>query len=479
MYAKKRRVLPVILIVLLCAVLLGLGWYLFDSKVDRSGWVEKGGVYSYRDFHGKKITGWLDTDQGRYYFLEDKTMATHWLEIGGQRYYFSADGTLDHGWLQVEEKWYYADSTGVILTGWQDIDGRRYHMDSAGVMQTGWLEEDGKRYHLAEDGTLSLGLTEVEGKRYYFGGNGTMYVGAVTIDEDSYYFGDDGVMHTGWLETEESRVYYLPESGILASGWQEVDGTRYFFDPDGTLHTGWLEEGEYLYYLLEDGTAAVGELEIDGQLHYFTPKGIHVVLVNSTHKVPDYYEVNLVKVHEWHQVSDVCAEALLKMLTDCKEATGYYDFNSGYRSINDQIAILEMRIQENISDSINYAAARAIALRSVAVPGTSEHHLGLAVDILGANAIAWLTEHCWDYGFIVRYTAEKSHITGIINEPWHYRYVGTEVSLDMKDSGLCLEEYLGACPIETAEEATEETAPEGEPEDQTAIGQSDGCFSAG
>ena len=97
---------------------------------------------------------------------------------------------------------------------------------------------------------------------------------------------------------------------------------------------------------------------------------------------------------------------------------------------------------------LDYKAARAKALQTVAYPGTSEHHLGLAVDLLGDEAIAWLTEHCWEYGFIVRYRGEKAHITGIVNEPWHFRYVGTEVSLDMKDSGLCLEEYLGAVPME-------------------------------
>jgi D-alanyl-D-alanine carboxypeptidase len=83
-------------------------------------------------------------------------------------------------------------------------------------------------------------------------------------------------------------------------------------------------------------------------------------------------------------------------------------------------------------------------LQSVAVPGTSEHHLGLAVDIIGKAAQDWLSVHCWEYGFILRYTGDKAAITGIIDEPWHFRYVGTEVSMDMKGSGLCLEEYLGA-----------------------------------
>ena len=109
-----------------------------------------------------------------------------------------------------------------------------------------------------------------------------------------------------------------------------------------------------------------------------------------------------------------------------------------------QQEILTLRTQEYEARGYSSGAAYAKARETVALPGTSEHNLGLAVDILGDAAIAWLGEHCWEYGFILRYTAEKEPITGFVDEPWHFRYVGTEVSLDMKGSGLCLEEYLGA-----------------------------------
>ena len=120
--------------------------------------------------------------------------------------------------------------------------------------------------------------------------------------------------------------------------------------------------------------------------------------------------------------------------------------------MKEQTEILEYRTQEHMEDfDLTYEEAYEKALETVAIPGTSEHHLGLAVDLLGEEAIAWFREHCWDYGFIVRYAAEKESYTGIIDEPWHFRYVGTEVSLDMKDSGLCLEEYLGAEPVKSEE----------------------------
>ena len=66
------------------------------------------------------------------------------------------------------------------------------------------------------------------------------------------------------------------------------------------------------------------------------------------------------------------------------------------------------------------------------------------MDLVGKEANEWLAQNCWEYGFILRYPEGKEEITGISNEPWHFRYVGTRVSLDMKDTGLCLEEYLGA-----------------------------------
>ena len=98
--------------------------------------------------------------------------------------------------------------------------------------------------------------------------------------------------------------------------------------------------------------------------------------------------------------------------------------------------------------------ARKKAATIVAVPGTSEHQLGWAVDIVDKSyqvlnekqatmpAQKWLMEHSWEYGFILRYPVDKSGVTGIIYEPWHYRYVGRDNAKAIYDSGLCLEEYL-------------------------------------
>ena len=90
----------------------------------------------------------------------------------------------------------------------------------------------------------------------------------------------------------------------------------------------------------------------------------------------------------------------------------------------------------------------------MAVPGTSEHQLGLAVDIVDTanqhldesqettDVQKWLLQNSWKYGFILRYPSDKSDITGIIYEPWHYRYVGKDAAKAIYEEGICLEEYV-------------------------------------
>ena len=114
----------------------------------------------------------------------------------------------------------------------------------------------------------------------------------------------------------------------------------------------------------------------------------------------------------------------------------------GYRSYQTQRAIYNRRRK---------AAGKAHVERFVAVPGASEHHTGLAFDLNANNPdvafvdtaqYVWLNKHCWEYGFIMRYTDDKQDITGILGEEWHVRYVGKEHSIRMRDSNMCLEEYV-------------------------------------
>ena len=451
---SKRRTMLIDLCILLSIILtLTIGWTVYDKTVDRSGWVEEDGIVFYKDFHGKKVTGWQQIDENTYYFDKNCIMVTGWQNWGQDRYYFGNDGAMYTGWKNVDNMRCYFGSDGILHTGWLDLDGRRYYLEETGAMVSGWNDIDGNRYFFAENGAMVTGWNTLEEKTYYFAQTGQMVTGRVTLEENCYYFQDDGVLYTGWEDTDQGRRYY-GEDGAQAFGWTELEDGLYYFGEDGLTRSGWFRDGEYRYYFREDGSATTGPAEIDGQLYHFSPKGIQVVLVNADHPVPDYYDAEMVTYIPWHEVAEIALEPLTQMLEDCAEAGYPYEFNSAYRSIQVQEDILWARTQEHINIGYTAAQAYAKARETVALPGTSEHHLGLAVDVLNVKdaekqALDWLGEHCWEYGFILRYAAEKASITGIIHEPWHFRYVGTRVSMDMKDSGLCLEEYLGAADPET------------------------------
>lgn len=123
---------------------------------------------------------------------------------------------------------------------------------------------------------------------------------------------------------------------------------------------------------------------------------------------------------------------------------------SGYRSFERQKNNFERQISEYEQLGNSRAQATRLAAESIQIPGASEHNAGLAMDICSLLSnfdktpeYAWLQEHAAEYGFIQRYTAEKKSITGVIPEPWHWRYVGKEHAKNLQESGQCLEEYLG------------------------------------
>ena len=158
---------------------------------------------------------------------------------------------------------------------------------------------------------------------------------------------------------------------------------------------------------------------------------------------------------EYRQIIDKrAAKPLEEMLAACR-AAGYQPVPcSGYRSEQEQAQLLKDKTREYRNLGYSETDAEKTAALWVSAPGTSEHHTGLAMDIIDLhyqildekqNETAtqqWLMKHCHEYGFIVRYPADKKDITHIQFESWHYRYVGKENAKKIHDSGLCLEEYL-------------------------------------
>ena len=177
----------------------------------------------------------------------------------------------------------------------------------------------------------------------------------------------------------------------------------------------------------------------------YSPSSWSLIVVNRWNRIPDDYPApKLTRLSNGESVDSRIYPDLQRMFDDMRAAGLHPEVTSAYRTEAVQRQLLDEKIFLYQNEGASKEEARRQASQWVAEPGTSEHELGLAVDIVGEEANAWLGEHCWEYGFILRYTEEKAEITGITNEPWHFRYVGREISMDMKDSGLCLEEYLGA-----------------------------------
>lgn len=172
----------------------------------------------------------------------------------------------------------------------------------------------------------------------------------------------------------------------------------------------------------------------------------NLTLVNSTHPLPAHFTVDTVEMPGGELVDARIAEPLAELFAACEDA-GFAPFvRSGFRTRETQQAILDNKVEAYEAEGLAPALAREAALDWVAQPGTSEHELGLAVDINDKNGdqgmYDWLAEHAHEYGFIQRYPPNKSAITGISHEPWHYRYVGKEAATEMWQQDLTLEEYL-------------------------------------
>ena len=400
-----------------------LSYFVFQVPLfDASGWrVTEDGVIQYLDYFGRPSIGWVELADGRYYFSETGEMQT--------------------GWLETEDGLYYLDDTGAMQTDWLTLEDGVYYLELDGKAYTGWLETQDGTFYFGNDYRRHSGWLEEDTARYYFDETGIMQTGWLTLEEQRYYLDLTGKMHTGWLDWEEGR-YYLDESGVLQTGWLEYENARYYLGDAGKAHTGWLTTETARYYFGETGAAATGFVTIAGQERYFLENGEYIPLVNPWNPVTEDYQLQLVKVNGY-QVDATCADALQEMLAACKKAGNTVKINSAYRDLKQQQAMWEKYRKNYMAQGYSYAQAEKMTAGYVAVPGTSEHHLGLGIDIgSGTKTYNWLAEHCWEYGFILRYPKDKTDVTGFNYEPWHFRYLGKTLAKAVHFSGLTLEEYL-------------------------------------
>ena len=200
-----------------------------------------------------------------------------------------------------------------------------------------------------------------------------------------------------------------------------------------------IRQGEFLF---------LNSLSFEGN-RAETSLGWNLILVNKNYYIPNNYKQDFTKLSNGEQVDSRIYPELQTMFDNAR-ANGLYLFvREGYRDKREQQQIMDDKIKEYQENGYSKSESKKLAEEYVAIPGTSEHQLGLSVDInadvskcSSEVVYTWLDENAYKYGFIKRYASDKTDITGINNEPWHYRYVGGAAAKEMEEQGLCLEEYV-------------------------------------
>ena len=195
-----------------------------------------------------------------------------------------------------------------------------------------------------------------------------------------------------------------------------------------------------------------------------------LTLVNGDHSIGQYEPEQLAYLHQTLDETDIqtafnanrcpvdirIAEALIAMGRGCKDAGLPIYLSSGYRSYGDQAANFTRICQNNGITDGKDSAGHYITMPA----GCSEHQLALccditdryypvkSADIVQSDTVEWLLAHCAEYGFVQRFPGGKEDVTGVMNETWHFRYVGLEAARYMTDNGLVLEEFLSLYGVE-------------------------------
>ena len=175
----------------------------------------------------------------------------------------------------------------------------------------------------------------------------------------------------------------------------------------------------------------------------------NLLVVNRWNEIPEDFSVSLTELSNGQKVDSRIYPYLQEMFDEMKADGIYPIVREGYRTAEEQEKIFNEKVQAYMNEGYFRTRAERIAKEWVALPGTSEHQLGIAVDINADKAHSandevyeWLAENAYKYGFILRYPQGKEDITGTGYEPWHYRYVGVEAAEEIFNSRICLEEYL-------------------------------------
>lgn len=179
-----------------------------------------------------------------------------------------------------------------------------------------------------------------------------------------------------------------------------------------------------------------------------------LLLVNREHPLPDDFSPNLTRLHDWDlSVAEAAYGDLCNMLEAGRAEGLRFWVCSAYRSRETQRELFDEDVERLLAEGLSRADAVEQTARYTMPPGCSEHESGLALDIVALDnqlldesqedtpETRWLHAHCAEYGFVLRYPSEKSELTGIDYEPWHYRYVGAAAAQWLTEHDMTLEEF--------------------------------------
>ncbi|MBD5519789.1 MAG: M15 family metallopeptidase [Lachnospiraceae bacterium] len=311
----------------------------------------------------------------------------------------------------------------------------------------------------------------------HFATNGKRYVGIALsllffVSSCSFSFAVF-TGQSGFIKTQESynevvaysdvelaaEVEVEPDDSLLESDegtWKEDESSEYTGDEGAYTLDDILESSEHYAVgdknqdndpeAAENGTGAE-------ETPVFDSSDWRLILINKQHPIPDDYSFELGSI----KGNMKCDERIITDLLDMMHAAKSDGYNlmikSPYRTDDRQENNFNERIKSYMKQGYSYMDAYKATSRVITIPGSSEHQVGLAIDITSdtypdlkqgfgeTEAGKWLEEHSCEYGFIVRYPENKEYITSIDYEPWHFRYVGKDAATIIMQEGICLEEF--------------------------------------
>jgi|GEM_PF-123685 len=267
-------------------------------------------------------------------------------------------------------------------------------------------------------------------------------------DNSQESFKDGGVRIINDMMTIEAQEvdmasFYASEADVIALANKTKEQVTVLNGTDSFVADPASYNGDYIY---DEATKT-----------YKTPafsEDWALILVNKKHLIPEDYEVEL-GVIRGNIKSDIrIIQNVLDMIQAARDDGVILSVCSPYRDYDRQVMLFNKKAKSYMRRGYSEEEAYELASETVAIPGTSEHQLGLAFDFISndytildagfaeTEAGKWLKEHSYEYGFILRYPKNKTHITEIEFEPWHYRYVGKSAAAEIMQKGLCLEEYV-------------------------------------